>query len=322
MKKKYVLLILLLALSAIAWNQTIMSGEDLILSDDLTVGDDAAITGALSTGSDGTSTFTHDGGDVTWWKTGPDKGTTADGNSFYLYRLSTGDATGDTDYLQMNISQYGVANFLATQNMVFTSYDDIEFKSGTNDSVVMQASGTGHLQLGADGMGTDNPTFKHYGYITSNDDATAADERYIQWQVEDTNDTFTLSRGSTHVTSFKVDMPFTAQMAEYQYTSTGAISSNHVYKGLVTNYGAGAITLTLPTAATGMVTTILLTAAQDVDVNPADNDQILVSTNSDGDAVSSDATIGSFITLLSVDGGAGTFNWMPMGTNGTWTDAD
>ena len=57
MKKKYILLAILLALCAIGWNN---------------------------------DQSTWDGGDVTWWKNGPDVGASTNGNSLFLYRLSTG----------------------------------------------------------------------------------------------------------------------------------------------------------------------------------------------------------------------------------------
>jgi hypothetical protein len=103
------------------------------------------------------------------------------------------------------------------------------------------------------------------------------------------------------------------------YTSTGNIAAEpDCYGGIVTNTGAGgAIVLTLPDAVKGMSLKVILTVAQDVDINPQNGEQILVKTNAAGDALSSDATIGSAVTLIAVSD----TQWMAT-TEGTWTDAN
>ena len=103
------------------------------------------------------------------------------------------------------------------------------------------------------------------------------------------------------------------------HTGTGNITAAECRGGVTTNTGAGgAVVLTLPDAEIGMSILVVLTVAQDVDINPQDGEQILVLTDSAGDAISSDATIGSSVTLIAVSA----TQWMPVGQNGTWTDVD
>lgn len=102
-------------------------------------------------------------------------------------------------------------------------------------------------------------------------------------------------------------------------TATATLTAQECSGGIITNTGAtGPIVLTLPTMSNGMRCTILVTAAYDVDVNPQDAQQILLKTDAVGNAVSSDATVGSYLTLTAVSAG-----WMPIGgERGTWTDVN
>lgn len=104
------------------------------------------------------------------------------------------------------------------------------------------------------------------------------------------------------------------------YTSTGTVSERSLSNGIATNTGAsGSIVLTIPDITIiGQRVIFILTAAQDVDLNPDDSDTILLLTNAAGDAVSSDATIGSFLELVAVS----LTEWMPMNLAGPWTDVN
>ena len=69
-----------------------------------------------------------------------------------------------------------------------------------------------------------------------------------------------------------------------------------------------------------MAYTFVVLAAQTMDINPDDADQILTATNAAGDAIRS-STIGDTVTLVAVDG----TNWVvvsmyPALTD--WTDAN
>lgn len=98
-------------------------------------------------------------------------------------------------------------------------------------------------------------------------------------------------------------------------TLTFAEVCGHIY----TNTGdADGQTWNLPPVQAGMKVTFLLSAAQDVNVNPDNADQILVVTNAAGDAISSDGGQGHYITLIGID----STNWMMLGVDGIWTDVN
>lgn len=101
--------------------------------------------------------------------------------------------------------------------------------------------------------------------------------------------------------------------------TTLTADSTHCMGAILTNTGDGdGSVINLPAAVKGFKITVVLTVAQDIDINPDDSDQILVLTNAAGDAISSDATAGSYITLVAVS----TTNWIAISAAGTWTDVD
>ena len=103
------------------------------------------------------------------------------------------------------------------------------------------------------------------------------------------------------------------------HTGTGNITAAECRGGVTTNTGAsGGITITLPDAQIGMAIIVVLTVAQDVDIDVQAGEQILVLTDAAGDAISSDSTIGSSVTLIAISA----TQWMPVGQNGTWTDVN
>jgi len=63
-----------------------------------------------------------------------------------------------------------------------------------------------------DGYTSDNPEFRHYGYITAD---TA--QKYILWQVNDTTDNFELTREDAYILNFDIQMPV---IFSSQYYST------------------------------------------------------------------------------------------------------
>lgn len=102
-------------------------------------------------------------------------------------------------------------------------------------------------------------------------------------------------------------------------TATRTLTAADCVGQVCTNTGdADAQVNNLPDAQAGLKVTFSLTAAQDIDVNAATGDQILGLTNATGDAISSDATIGSHITLVAVDA----TNWVVVASGGTWTDVN
>jgi len=87
---------------------------------------------------------------------------------------------------------------------------------------------------------------------------------------------------------------------------------------VITNAGAvGGAVFALPAATAGDVYTFVVAAAQNMDINPDDADQILGLTNAAGDAVRN-ATIGGSVTLLAIDA----TNWVVIGSYGTWSDVN
>jgi hypothetical protein len=88
---------------------------------------------------------------------------------------------------------------------------------------------------------------------------------------------------------------------------------------VITNTAAtGAQTFTLPPAVAGMHFIFSLSAAQDIDVDPQSDDQIIGLTNAAGDKISSDAAIRTTVELVAVD----STKWLPIRTVGTWSDAN
>jgi len=109
-------------------------------------------------------------------------------------------------------------------------------------------------------------------------------------------------------------------IADVQHlTTTQTLDSTHCMGAILTNAGnADADTLTLPAAVVGYRVVVILQAAYDVDINPNSSDRILVLGSALGDAISSDATVGSMISLLATTDST----WMPMGSVGAWADVD
>lgn len=120
---------------------------------------------------------------------------------------------------------------------------------------------------------------------------------------------------------FEVDVNgvFTAKLYTADYTSNQVLVARECRRGVITNAGAsGAVEFDLPAATVGMSVAVFLKEAQDVDIDPNGTDQIEVLTDSGGDAISSDAVVGSFITLACLESGV----WTPAGYAGTWTDVN
>lgn len=102
-------------------------------------------------------------------------------------------------------------------------------------------------------------------------------------------------------------------------TATATLTADQLYGTMFVNTGAsGSIVLNLPAPQPGMRFRVFLTAAQDVDINPADSTQILVLTNATGDAISSAATAGNAIELVA----ASSTTWVAFAASGVWSDVN
>ena len=99
-------------------------------------------------------------------------------------------------------------------------------------------------------------------------------------------------------------------------TASYNILVTEAYNFIFTNTGAtGSITFTLPVAAVGMEIMFYSNAAQDLVIDPNGTDQIM-STDTAGDTITSDATVGSHIVLRCLNANT----WSVMSSQGTWTE--
>lgn len=119
----------------------------------------------------------------------------------------------------------------------------------------------------------------------------------------------------------------TAKTGVQVYTANQTLTTADLRCKTVHNNGAtGAITFSLPDGEIGACVSVILTEAQDVDVDPvgaidctlgAGCDQIIGETDQPGESLSSDATVGSSLSLLKVS-----FDeWVVTGKAGTWAEA-
>lgn len=87
---------------------------------------------------------------------------------------------------------------------------------------------------------------------------------------------------------------------------------------LLTNKGdLGAQVVTLPAAAAGLNYCFFTYAAQQIAVDPATGDKIVVLTDAAGDKITN-ATAGNSICLVAVDA----TDWVAVAINGTWADGN
>lgn len=83
------------------------------------------------------------------------------------------------------------------------------------------------------------------------------------------------------------------------------------------NGGAGIWNLPEASTAIGCEIQFITGNASNFDINPANGDQILLLTDSTGDAIRN-ATVGNTVTLVAIDG----TNWVASATVGTWSDVN
>jgi hypothetical protein len=120
-----------------------------------------------------------------------------------IFSVNRRAAEGDT-----TLSIYGRADRYA----VIDANWDIEINSnvasgriklGAVSTNIVNLLGSTENSVGW-GNGTDNPLWRHYGYITA---GGLSGQRYIQYKVDDTDDYYWLTRQSVSILGFKVDMP-------------------------------------------------------------------------------------------------------------------
>ena len=118
---------------------------------------------------------------------------------------------------------------------------------------------------------------------------------------------------------FIVRGPIKGLLAVSAKTANYTLTSSDVWGGVFSNEGAiGEITFTLPKIVTaGQKCHITTAAAQNIKIDPNISDTIVFLTDSAGDRIASNGSIGSAVTLISIS----TTKWMPYVT-GDWTDAN
>jgi hypothetical protein len=126
-----------------------------------------------------------------------------DGKIFTVNRRA---AEGDTT-LSLYVDSNRWANIGANWDIkIHSDVASGEIQLGTvNTNVVRLLGDVNSIGLRSSGTGTENLPLRHYGYITA---GGLSGQKYVQWQLDDTDDYFHLTRQSDSVLGFKVDMPF------------------------------------------------------------------------------------------------------------------
>ena len=116
-----------------------------------------------------------------------DVGDTTNGQSLYVYRRA---AEGD-EYLRMYVDD-------SAEAIIETSMANLKFNTGG-----ATIENWGPVNIGTNWYGSGvNYFITQYGYITA-----ASTQKYIQWQVSDTTDTFNLTRQDDYIVGFNIGMP-------------------------------------------------------------------------------------------------------------------
>jgi len=114
------------------------------------------------------------------------------------------------------------------------------------------------------------------------------------------------------ISSFEGLLPVSIKTATYtikDYEARGTVFTN--------TGDTGSQVLNLPAAISGMHLEVFLSATEDVDINPDNSDRLSMA-DTPGDALSSDATIGSYIRIVAISDSV----WAVTDTTGTWTDVN
>jgi hypothetical protein len=134
------------------------------------------------------------------------------------------------------------------------------------------------------------------------------------WELDDGGQVITVTAytlDASQVSDFLRRLPVYAKNADY------TVDSGQTGVWFVNKYATGSVTFSLPAAGKGYEFCFYVFEAQQVYVDPATGDQIFDLTNASGDRIGS-STAGDFVCLLGLDGS----NWLPLGSSGTWADAD
>jgi hypothetical protein len=171
-------------------------------------------------------------GDVTLFGV-TDVADNADGKSLYVYRKA---AEGDS-YFRMYVDQYKVGwiKFDPTSNWLNIDGGQININpNASGDVTFFKDAGSG-----------ENPTIQQNGYITA-----VTDERYIQWQVNDTTDNFELTREDSNILAFDIQMPLVVD----DITASGDIKGVHKAADGTAAVADGTYVMGIGTATNGTIT--------------------------------------------------------------------
>lgn len=127
-------------------------------------------------------------GNVTFFED-TDVDNAVDGKFIYVYRKA---AEGDNN-IRFHIDQARQA-YIRTDSAVLKLKSIALVESESNFAIANQYLGSGQ-----------NPTSKHYGYITAD-----TSSKFINWQVNDVTDNFELTREDGNIGAFDVQMPLIA----------------------------------------------------------------------------------------------------------------
>lgn len=205
-------------------------------------------------------------------------------------------------YVTLNYMEVGGARWVIGGSLDVVSGGDLDIESG------------GSLKIGGTTVLTMLSDDTVYAIGGPNSIWAAANSLVAEGATADGNETMISFTDPTADRTVTVpDATGTLQLNNVAVLSAGDIAASSCYGTVL--YGSDC-DVNLPAVAANMDVTIYLDAAADVNINPDDSDQILVLTNGVGEAISSDATDGSFVRLR----GIGSVNWICVGSSGTWSD--
>lgn len=164
------------------------------------------------------------GGDAEFFG-GADVGDGAAGKSLIVHRRA--DEFDRT--VKITIDQFGTGYLESSSGLILIAADgsNISFGHGRNNN----------FQFGINAASGENPWIRHHGWLTS-----PAAPKYVQWQVDDTDDWFKLTRESADILGFDIQMP--------THIGDGTNYTNFASDGLQTMIGTAKVIkqLTLPPA--------------------------------------------------------------------------
>lgn len=127
----------------------------------------------------------------------------ADGDDGKILSVNRRAAEGDT-YLHLFVNDDQWAHMSSNWDMsIYSNAANGVIELGAVSTNIVRLIGDNYNSIG-EPSGTENMHLRHYGYITAD-----AAQRYVDWQLDDTDDWFHLTRSDVNILGFKVEMPMT-----------------------------------------------------------------------------------------------------------------